>query len=1457
MKFYGETHIPLQQFSVTPEVRILPDPNSSWSASSARSHSASTSLNVLSDVYHPATLPRSIIVWMLTGASREYLELRFIPIAQDSSVPSPSGNRMLFKAPHSILPGVLVSEDADTFALNVLFVTSGNVFYRLTFPAPLWFEASSPDYVFHQTIEFEGIEQTEPLVAHFVNTNTVMVGYANGHVAKLECARNSVIATKQHTHVLKEEAWTERFANQFGNNPLVKTLKTLAFVELPPRIHEVAAVASLIYGDNLMLGFVLGQDRKLRVWNLLSNTLAQTIVIPSSTNGGDHKASATLSNGIGHYIQIFDEEAEVINNNFQPSTVHFKLAVMIPQSPNPFLAIYGGIADISVGFKALKFIKTMSCEPIQDVAGDSFAEEVFVDFRIIKLESGFECWTLWELRGEAVIRHAPLALSEQMSGVTEERWISLPSGVNEQRFAPSFTTTVSAQAFLDYAFYPGRFSKWVIEQALVEYESNSRRAHASQPTSFITLRELRERVAITVGGSIRLQLQNDINEHRMLEAYQQTHVEEWNRFLHACTSLQRSGAHPTALSVRPQTGAIAIVRRGGVGLLRELDTAQLIAGPNAISPTLFALLPSTELQYDYPELESNAARSDLTSYFSILALIKEVIPAQSLNLIHSELVKALSLKVSIGQHLVDVAQQHLAPIVGNSTLRARIGSIAIGMSSNTEFWTRLTNIVSREVPIPEPLPTSEETFRIRLGWMGMALVEQALNQAIASRAQLCFDMMLVLMTITASAVKKRSQVPTIMMVDGLRLFQTYALLAALTGKMVRIPEFEAAASMTDPRRPKALIREATRVLVGQFADMRVKEDSQYAATGDDLESFLFQVVRLYMDIPINIDNGSLSQGLRAAGIMSLSKLQQPTLLMKLGCSMAANVDVIGTMVQQLPPTRGSEYLAGLCALTTTDYEKARARFLRAASVSDNDDLTTLLPPEVQPDGIIGYYRHIASLLAPSPEHAIIFVQAALDEVELNARDGPSAISLLKSLFTLNLSILRFEEAFHVMQSIQDEEARLGCLSVLVYDFCEKRQVEALFSGRLAFSDMEAKIEELLWFKAQNSPVWPQREPPYYKILYSYYTYRGNHRGAASAMFQYSRRLSELSIRSDSHVDIPSAIEERARALLVSIQSLQLAAPEFGWITIPKVTDKALGRPAKRRRLTTFTEQSELPTLEAVSTTDLTKEYELTMVRLVLSDKFPALVTSNETIVPETAVALCCEAGYYDNAFTIGKLFELDLSGIFASLATRCVRLYRDHRVGSFVMEGASETWEGTPADKLMKLTRSYLELHDTPSTGYQYRRLFIDRLLSDDWQFTLPLWLTQFYEVDNDHKHRTHLNAEDMIRIYLKHGRLMEAVKLATRTVERELQKGGIENLPVLGRWLPYAIFDQLEEYARESKRQNATATDAAALSQMRRALDSYMKKVAKENENVRAMETDLMSVNDVVQNVLMEANRR
>lgn len=143
-----------------------------------------------------------------------------------------------------------------------------------------------------------------------------------------------------------------------------------------------------------------------------------------------------------------------------------------------------------------------------------------------------------------------------------------------------------------------------------------------------------------------------------------------------------------------------------------------------------------------------------------------------------------------------------------------------------------------------------------------------------------------------------------------------------------------------------------------------------------------------------------------------------------------------------------------------------------------------------------------------------------------------------------------------------------CVSELVYRMCEENAVDKLMTFNFAgFAD---EVEDALAFKSRNAD--PRVRPFYSRILYAWYTLRGDYRNgklfltfsipsstltgslAALTMYQRARKLHDLV---GDPAQLLALAEEQLEAYMVAMNSLALIDRPSAWFLIPMTTDNGL------------------------------------------------------------------------------------------------------------------------------------------------------------------------------------------------------------------------------------------------------------------------------------------------------------
>jgi len=134
---------------------------------------------------------------------------------------------------------------------------------------------------------------------------------------------------------------------------------------------------------------------------------------------------------------------------------------------------------------------------------------------------------------------------------------------------------------------------------------------------------------------------------------------------------------------------------------------------------------------------------------------------------------------------------------------------------------------------------------------------------------------------------------------------------------------------------------------------------------------------------------------------------------------------------------------------------------------------------------------------------------------------------------------------------------------LAIRMCEDNAVESAMS--FDFTSVANEVEAVLAFKARNAD--PRSKPCYAKILYTWYTRRGDYRNgewvesalssppkttlASMTMFLRARKLHDLITDATTFA---SLAEDQLDSISIAINSLHLVDAKLAWVLLPSVSD---------------------------------------------------------------------------------------------------------------------------------------------------------------------------------------------------------------------------------------------------------------------------------------------------------------
>jgi hypothetical protein len=251
-------------------------------------------------------------------------------------------------------------------------------------------------------------------------------------------------------------------------------------------------------------------------------------------------------------------------------------------------------------------------------------------------------------------------------------------------------------------------------------------------------------------------------------------------------------------------------------------------------------------------------------------------------------------------------------------------------------------------------------------------------------------------------------------------------------------------------------------------------------------------------------------------------------------------------------------------------------------------------------------------------------------------------------FNSALKVGDFQSSYDVLIIVQDAQRQRNMLRILIDALCDFNEIR-LLTIDFPFVGLAKEVEETLLFKARNEiPDISAAKTSYYKICYSYFTYHGDHQTAATCMYQFGMKLSDLAcsgnIDNSYHGDTLSAI---SKCMLTSLTSLGLVDTAEQFVLIP-IQRKNFG-PA----ITTLSFHQ--PELIKVDIQTIRKNYHLVLSKLILYRDITHFQYDFRIPDADDVYRVFCDKNLYSNALQIALLFDFELYRLFDAICKTIIQ----------------------------------------------------------------------------------------------------------------------------------------------------------------------------------------------------------
>jgi hypothetical protein len=1402
-----------------------------------------------SSLFFPKSQSNIVIRWKLFNYNRDLIFDFQSLSSKETTYSFPSVEVHL---PEEILPQVQIFEDYDTGNIHVMFLTVTGSFNRIIFDGSTYLYqndiTSKEHWKEYQIMNLKDV----PVIFHCIDIDTFVVATESGDLIVVDCPRPS------KNNEIYENIYYEHEISQ--QNVIAKNLKTL-FRPFSLRNDEneksspqqIVDIASTYYKLK-MIAFTICRDKYLRIFSLYDYTCLKSISLNDliCNNVTD---KSILNEEPACYISVFD---------IKPGTngQAFKLAVFLPETKDysALFLIFKGKLNVNGDLQYIRHIATRECD------FDDIEDFTMIDFHLAKNENGE--WVLWLLlkneKNETKMKYITVFHkdSREHNEIEYNQWNTvITKNTDEFDYGIDNNLGLSSiqEKFIDYIFFPNRFSLSVLINSLNKYikitQNLSNTALNQNLLNNINIENLKKIIIETIGNNVVVDKR--FQQTDFFSAYQNCIKKEYECFLKICMEEYNIQNEPQSLAFNPYSSTIFIVKSTNISTLRPCSTIEIIhqAYLNNINPSNLLLLPPESFQEQHPLLANIKFRNDLQKYFIVLDYITNAFTLDRWQEISTELEYELSQHLSTGINTLayEFYNYNLKPELEkhNNTIIKLFKRIQypeeliegilsqfedLNINFQDENYSDENCFLDVLMDINNMIPSKNQYI--------IGLIGSGIQQVIDSYYEICYYLLIALIYIY-------NQMPNYYVPNRLELLkkcQSYFYILSIFKYFINCPannyniaqeEIENEKKETSPK--KATKRESTHKqlhldhqLLHKSNKNRIYTDSKSALPlTQEPQAFIHYLINHYCDIDIDFSMQSgaivieqtifecikqfitcdssriLIEDDNSLYSKKLKMLQTYVNHFPLSFIYLVNdlelhgvfINILPRLVSYLPTLPSTLYLRGKILLHMDENDKAHDLFLKASTgfannfIVDESLLNIMKLSRLDVTNLEQYYKHIINIFEVKKLHQQIVnftkyaIELYMDKRILTIEEKAEVDYFRKLKFLHNLELRNFDEAYSSLVYFSDPKMRVYLLRQFVASLVNAGEILKLCS--YSYTGMEDEFENTLHFKIRNSSIKKliyskaygdqssfvtkySPEPDYCKILFSYYTFKGNFRDAAHVMYNYYRLLSGIlsKIKPDEKLKF-TILKEQSQSLLTVINSLNLINEKSRYIMIKHSDEdnEYTTNAKKRRKIQVADDEKSRQGVDIIHFSDIKKEYLFSLAKLDYVDY------DIEDI--EVAVSKYLEDKKYDAAVTLAESWSISSSHLFEKLASECI-INLENYGNVFNAEALNEQ------SRAWKQLEEYLKMYENSENYSQYLKVTMETLFLLDQQIELPKWFIEQYK-----KKYT----EDAVRIYLKYNRIEEATNLLIYQCQKYIESC----LPSKTRiWISYALLDQVKFALKE-----------------------------------------------------------
>ncbi|PPR02464.1 hypothetical protein CVT24_002013 [Panaeolus cyanescens] len=1262
--------------------------------------------------------------------------------------------RIVFPALVLPTPSLFLWEDIE---LHILAVTELGTLHRIVIPiegVDLWQRQTDRIWTREYLIQHSVPQTLAKSYVHAHGPYSLAVTLPNGALLRLEADTMAYDG--------QEEDWSESVSQ-----PHASFLSSFtAFLPLHsgiPNASDIIALASHPWPTDIASIWTLSRDRVLRKWKAKLGCVASKS-LPATPNNQESSSSMNnsflLDPAYQNLIRVFSL------SNGDDDSLDVYVVVFIPTPSSTSGGFFTFLNATSDHFTDMGYI-------------DSHRHTAQCHLQDFLVHNGVVS-ALWDKQGQTVLETCEIDTNELSKGVLQFTPWKSSHYVQQPELTPAFmegqllASGSMSERFLQAVMRPGFFSTLTLRTALDRYIDACHSLPGSIPPQLIqTYSTLCENIAGVVGCTVTL------NRDPQTGGFQHANYwtalkRDWEGFVARCREVERSARWPIALGVGP-SNQIVIIERERVGSLVYED----------VPISLHQMLEHGHPPHQQFELLAIlwSLRSKLAprTFFDLERNINDLLQ-QEIAFSFVEILQDQAVRSKFKENLEEgaaswfVGRLQSIPDLDAATRTALDSIGALDLAVKRED-------LEVEAELLNPRPISEWSRSQVAAYCGIS---------IDARYELCMCLILLLLFVSDELQEW----------DPSLLAEVFAVFRGIA--MLRMVSQQSLERHEDVHRPSI---NGTEDVIDQLRNMNVSSSKGRTTYKTSLMQHLITSVCTDDSIATTSHNFLDSTGL----LQSLS----PAYVTKhevLLCERVRQLElpiVAWNLLSKLPRTAAVTYLQSQIWLKLGRYDDAALLLEKVAgcfgtsnlTLEDLDALSSVLTAAHPIDNQFAFYQFASGLFQGTVvQYQVRFSQLALEVAPDTADTSPLWSAIVKGLTDLGL----YDEAYASIMIMPFDRQRRECASQLALRMCEEKAVGQLMT--FDFAGVADEVEAALSFKARNTD--PRVEPCYSKILYTWFTRRGDYRKASSTMYQRARKLGDTITDAASFIALA---EDQLEALSVALNALSLVDNKNSWILIPVVTDvtqkrQKLSRHIPESKYLSSKHDAEIVNLSAI-------EYESTLLRAQIDSikRDPSLLSSPEFLLPPNVIIMrLAQANHYNQALAIARSLKLDMTDVFVHLTNQCIRLSRNpgavlqEDTTAWLLTDNTTSWQGTPADRGWRYLQQSLKRHDTIENDYRYSKAALEAILGIDRSILPPPWLISTLE---------EYQPEYLIRISLRYENISDA---SEKQLGRQMSRNASTT------WLPYSLIDQVLMAA------DAQIHPPALTSELKTAVNTRVKRMQK-----------------------------